>query len=361
MSIDKYYYAINYNEIDNKFINDYNEDKYLKESKLSNFVINNERKNDKNEKNVKTMIFDKFKNYKYLCCVSYTVIELKNILKKFNQHITGKKIDLYKRIYLYMYLMYSCIYIQRNYRNSIITKLNYLHGPARINRNLCVNDTDFYSLDYIKDIEYQNFYSYKDDSNFIYGFDIKSIYNLLKRNKIENPYTLKKFDQVFIDNVNNFVYLSKIANYNIDININDLYVLNYNQKLINLFHEIDLLGNYTNVEWFKNLNTRKKLFFLKELHDIWNYRANIDIYTKQQIYPYGDPFLNLNLNNIYNNYYPTENFNNICINILENFILYGINSSSKSLGALYILSALTIVSKEAAESLPWLYESVSYN
>lgn len=358
MNIDKYYYAINYNEIDNKFINDYNENKYLKESKLYNFIINNERKNDKN---VKTMIFDKYKNYKYLCCISYTVIELKNILKLFNQHVSGKKIDLYKRIYFYMYLMYSCIYIQRNYRNSIITKLNYLHGPARINRSLCVNDTDFFTLDYIKDIDYNNFYSYKDDLNFIYGFDIKSIYNLLKKNKMENPYTLKKFDKDFIDNVNNFVRLSKIANYNLDININELNVLNYNQKLTNIFHEIDLLGNYTNVEWFRSLNIRRKLIFLKELHDIWIYRANIDIHTKHQIYPYGDPFLNLNLNNIYNNYYPTENFNNICINILENFILYGVNNTSKSLGALYILSALTIVSKDAADALPWLYESVSYN
>ena len=25
------------------------------------------------------MIFDKYKNYKYVCCISYTVIELKNL------------------------------------------------------------------------------------------------------------------------------------------------------------------------------------------------------------------------------------------------------------------------------------------
>lgn len=39
----------------------------------------------------------------------------------------------------------------------------------------------------------------------------------------------------------------------------------------------------------------------------------------------------------------------------------GINNDSKSLGCYYILSALTLVNSDAAESMPWLYESVSYN
>ena len=256
--------------------------------------------------------------------------------------------------------MYSCICIQKNYRNFLINKLNNLHGPAVIKRHLCVNETDFFSLDNIKDIKYKNFFSYKDDLNFIYGFDIRSIYNLLKKNKLENPYTLKKLDDNIINNVHSFLKLSKINNFTIDIDLNELLNLTYNQKLSNIFHEIDLLGNYTNVDWFKNLNTKKKIIFLKELHDIWVYRANIDLQTKLQIYPYGDPFLNLNINNLYSNLYPNENFKNICINILENFILYGVNYQSKSLGALYLLSALTIVSSDAAEALPWLYESVSY-
>ena len=95
---------------------------------------------------------------------------------------------------------------------------------------------------------------------------IKTIYNLLKKNKLENPYTLKKFDDNFINNVDNFIRLSKIVNCNIDIDINEINTLNYNQKLTNIFHKIDLLGNYTNVEWFKSLSTRRKLIFLKFRH-----------------------------------------------------------------------------------------------
>jgi hypothetical protein len=42
-----------------------------------------------------------------------------------------------------------------------------------------------------------------------------------------------------------------------------------------------------------------------------------------------------------------------------------INSSpdqnNQSLGAFYILGALTLVNNQAAESMPWLYESVFHN
>ena len=46
---------------------------------------------------------------------------------------------------------------------------------------------------------------------------------------------------------------------------------------------------------------------------------------------------------------------------MECMISRGINNASKSLGANYILCALTLVNTDAAENLPWLYQSVSTN
>ncbi len=46
---------------------------------------------------------------------------------------------------------------------------------------------------------------------------------------------------------------------------------------------------------------------------------------------------------------------------MNNLVVRGIDRDSKALGALYILTALTLVSKEAAESRPELYESAAYN
>ncbi len=47
--------------------------------------------------------------------------------------------------------------------------------------------------------------------------------------------------------------------------------------------------------------------------------------------------------------------------VMNNLVVRGIDRDSKALGALYILTALTLVSKEAAESRPELYESAAYN
>ena len=48
-------------------------------------------------------------------------------------------------------------------------------------------------------------------------------------------------------------------------------------------------------------------------------------------------------------------------NPIENFITKGINEDYRTLGVFYILTALTLVSEKAAQSLPWLYESVVQN
>jgi hypothetical protein len=38
----------------------------------------------------------------------------------------------------------------------------------------------------------------------------------------------------------------------------------------------------------------------------------------------------------------------------------GIDRDNKCLGAYYVLGALTLVSEDAATSLPWLYQAVCY-
>jgi hypothetical protein len=51
---------------------------------------------------------------------------------------------------------------------------------------------------------------------------------------------------------------------------------------------------------------------------------------------------------------------NFVLSIIEKFVNRGINADSKSLGAYYVLAALTLVNETAAASLPWLYQSVVY-
>ena len=49
------------------------------------------------------------------------------------------------------------------------------------------------------------------------------------------------------------------------------------------------------------------------------------------------------------------------LNIFDKMINSSTDQNNQSLGAFYILGALTLVSNQAAESMPWLYESVFHN
>jgi len=56
-------------------------------------------------------------------------------------------------------------------------------------------------------------------------------------------------------------------------------------RTVTLFQHIDALGNYSNPQWFLNLNIHQLIKFTKVLNDIWNYRALLTIETKKAICP----------------------------------------------------------------------------
>ena len=71
------------------------------------------------------------------------------------------------------------IKLQRFIKKSLKSFKNRLHGPALNNRGLCVNDSDFFTLDDIKDIPPNEFFSFTDEKKFIYGFHLDSIVQLI--------------------------------------------------------------------------------------------------------------------------------------------------------------------------------------
>ncbi len=50
----------------------------------------------------------------------------------------------------------------------------------------------------------------------------------------------------------------------------------------------------------------------------------------------------------------------VILEVLEKLVNTGVDADSKSLGAYYVLAALTLVNNDAATSLPWLFQSVSH-
>lgn len=325
-------------------------------------------------------IIPQFIDYSNILKYNYNVSQLRSIAKHYKLSTSGNKDYLKKRLFNFLYYSYNIIIIQKYVRYFLTKKYIKCHGPAFYNRSLCSNDVDFCTLDNLSTIRYNQFISFTDNNSHIYGFDIKSLYNLFiksdnaKKNSnsnsnlsnVLNPFTNVFFSHSILEQLLEYIRLTKLLELELDLNYDELIIVSLNKqlemKILTLFQRIDSLGNYTNIKWFMELDKYGLIHFIRELADIWNYRANLTQETKRAIVPpSGNPFHSdhINIHNL-----PQYNFIQIkkySIQIIDLMVNKGINETSCVLGSYYVLCALTMVSSDAADSLPWLYEAVNIN
>lgn len=300
----------------------------------------------------------KHNEYNNIIKYNYNVQQLKQMCKHYGIKQSGNKNDVMFRIYNYLKFSFFATIIQSNYRGYLQRKLNKLKGYSLFNRNITTNKEDFISLDTLIDVHPNNYFSYNINQHN-YGFNLSSIYNLILKSNIPmNPYTREIFSNKTIFQIKEIIRLSKILKISLDLNVKDVEVSTNNVKfrIIELFHKIDSFGNLSNFYWFYSLNKQQLIRLYRELYDIWNYRIQLTSERKKQIcHPTGNPFVRTDSLFLLN--YNIEEIRKHFINIFNNLLTKAIDNDYQSLGAYYILGALTIVNNEAAESLPWLYES----
>jgi hypothetical protein len=268
-------------------------------------------------------------------------------------------------IYKHLFLSFNASIIQHFWQKNAIKRYARLHGPAQFKRELCVNETDFFTMDSIKDIPYTQFFSYKDSDNMIYGFDIMSLYNLIEKKEnmdVLNPYTRNPMNPAVKRNFKSLIYLSKFFKEHIQLDMEDKEtvkenVYNIEYRAITIFHEIDRLGNYTSPMWFLELRRHELLMYTRELYDIWTYRAQLSDQVKNEICPLGNPFNTIHLGDLPG--LTLRELQNSILTLIDNLFKNGTTQHSRYLGSTYVLCALTLVSPDAAEAMPWLYESVA--
>jgi hypothetical protein len=308
-------------------------------------------------------------NYDEMTRYNYNLSQLKMIAKNYKLKVSGNKNQLLTRIYSFLYFSSYIIKIQKIFRGNVARKYKSLHGPAAINRKLCTNTDDFVTMEPVEEINYHQFISYKDEDNFIYGFDIISLHNLFLKSpdieSIRNPYNRNLIPESVIKTIKSIIKISRILKIHVNLHYEDDTQGISIEKMVelralSLFQNIDALGNYSNSQWFLSLNRNQIIKFLRELADIWNYRAQITPETKRSICPpNGDPFRNLNMHYIHNEQNMT-NVKKVVLEVLEKIVNSGVDRDSKALGACYVLGSLTLVNQEAATSIPWLFQSFGY-
>ena len=330
---------------------------------------------------------------------NFKIPELKLIARENCLHVSGSKPVLIERIHNHFTKSVYAISIQKLFRGHINRKLIKLKGEALKNKKICVNETDFYTLDPLEDIPYDEFYSYKDNNNFVYGFNISSLITLFKqKGKIINPYNREKVDFKIMNDIFTLYKLTKIIfpeifnekpdeptisipnnqrqQNRVVTNVTNHQQLHENVELHNrmqairekpiniriqeLFMEIDLLGNYTDSNWFINLEKREYIRYYRYLYDIWHYRGQMTHETKRRICRLHDPFINTSLSSLNLATTTSDDCRAVCLYIMENMVYTGIDAEYQKIGALHVLSVLTIVSMDARRNMMWLYESLIY-
>ena len=306
-----------------------------------------------------------YKKYDEILNLNYNCSQLKSICRYYKQKVSGNKKQLIFLLYNYLKYSNSAIKIQKCFRGHLRRYINKLRGPGL--KNTCINETDFYTLNYLKDLDKSQFYSFKDKDGFIYGFDICSLYNMIvKEKQKKNPYNrnILPINKIYED-IKCILKITKIFKENINIELdNDLSQFSQEKQVemraINIFQNIDNHGFITDAKWYLNLNRQQLKRYVSELVDIWQYRAQISPEMKRKINPqHGDPFFTVNMNVLVHKCY--EVMRKRILDIIEIFVTQGEDDDSRSLGTYYVLGALTTVNHDAAISLPWLYESFAQN
>ena len=169
---------------------------------------------------------------------------------------------------------------------------------------------------------------------------------------------LNKFNYEQIDTIHDELYK------NMSKNIDSLYEplkltkeQQFDQDLLRVFDIYDNLKYYTDVDWFKKLNIISLRRLYMEVQDIWRFRAGLNNITRNNIVPGANIFLlrkyelyKLNLNQL----------RYTLLNEMETIATRGVTQSDKVLGALFMITALVIVSPRARLAYPDLYQTPAF-
>ena len=276
-----------------------------------------------------------------------------------------------------------------------------LYGPAFSNRQICVNDSDFFTLDELKDIPNDDFFSFSDEKKFIYGFSIDSIiqlilksdenyfeqfsrkikqrhithntnttttnttpricyyqfikilYNHYNKIKIINPYT-----RFVIDNKIKLKAIRLYARKEYDINriediveVVDIKIVVKN-KCLTIFQKIDMFGYQTDINWLYDQNQTVLKIFYKKLALLWNFEFGLNNEARYKIAHSHNIFINLH--DIMISKQDKYTLLDRILDPVNAMVSNGRTDADKQSGCIIVLYALAFIDNRCVMANPWL-------
>lgn len=346
-----------------------------------------------------------------------TIPKLKCIARTHNLKLTGKKGDLISRIEKCLSRHRNATIIQKMFRGYIVRNtISMRHIKDK--RYEYVNNDDPITLEPINEI-HPLLFSSLTVNNYHYAFNIKSIIDIIRRERkdIRNPFTREPIPYKMIKHIltlfrhtiiinpsllkedrNNspllhtpytpmegfsFSSLSVTESYYRPIpysretlrseSMIELYericalrTVPLSFRINDIFSELSRLEHYVDASWFVSMPQRCYPKFYSCLKQIWTIQAiHLSEDTKTKLCCLFDPFetglfrspldisLNMTLDEV-----TACRVRLSCVCTMEVMLMTAVDDNHANLGAMYILMALTTVSRSARTAFPWLYDAL---
>ena len=218
------------------------------------------------------------------------------------------------------------------------------------------NDEDFFTFDKLDTIPPERLMIIEEDG-YYYGFDIYSFKMLSEKNNF-NPYTRKKLKKsdILICNLR-LKDLDKhedaAANSHPEMTPEQL----FNDSVLKIFQKMDelnVVASGTHPRWFTELSFSQLRSFYKVLFDVWTYRTQLSQSQRDKIVPNKNVFRQFTYS--ISHITDKRKLQQTILKDMDILVSSGITQEDKATGCYYILIALTEVSAQVAQELPWLIQ-----
>lgn len=238
-------------------------------------------------------------------------------------------------------------------------------GPAIHLRALCENSTEVYSMEPIKDIPQVFFFSYADEKKHIWGFDIRSLLQILSQGQaLQNPYTREPFPPKIQRQFRSRLDWLRQRKFAMLYGLEEAMTpeQEWNHKVLDVFMKIEALGYLLSTSWFQDLALRQQQRLYRTLYQLWYWQLGLSPAQKDEICP-GHQTNNGRLfrqipDDAERSHADIKWWKRHNLNIFMSLITKGTTKANRGLGALYVVMGLVTVCDQAAEAYPWIAESL---
>jgi hypothetical protein len=249
--------------------------------------------------------------------------------------------------------------IQRFWRLKIGLRLAKERTPAFFVRSLCHNETELATFETLDSIPRDYFFAIKDSSR-IWGFDIRTlVVQYEDSGKLENPYTKELFPSKVVETFRSRVDLlrswKKPIHYEQESGLSQKQ--SWNLRVLDMCLRLDMLGYRISTHWFNDLDIIQQKNLYERIYCFWNDSVSPEM--RETIVPgssSGDKTLFKWTPGKIHSKTELDSVRRTNLNVMERMISSASQQSDRTLGAMYLVTALTRISYRCRQAYPWLLD-----